>query len=158
MLYPKHVADICQTLIQAVNIPVTVKCRLGVDDNDKWSDVVDFIQTVSEEGGVRKFIVHARKAVLGMTSKQNRKIPPLQHDWVIRLKETFPHLDIVINGGIKEASEVQDILEKPTGLMGAMVGRMAMHTPWEIAKVEKLVYKRDTGTRKELILDFAKYA
>jgi tRNA-dihydrouridine synthase A len=79
---------------------VTVKCRLGVDDLDSWEDLVKFIKTVSEQGGVNKFILHARKAFLkGLDPKQNRTIPPLKYDWVLRLKKEFPHLDLVINGG-----------------------------------------------------------
>jgi len=83
-----------------VNIPVTVKCRLGVDDLDSWEHLIHFITTVSEKGGVQKFILHARKAFLsGLDPKQNRNIPPLKYDWVLKLKQEFPHLDILINGG-----------------------------------------------------------
>jgi len=83
-----------------VNIPVTVKCRLGVDDVDKWEDFVHFIKTVHEKGGISKFIIHARKAFLnGLNPKENRMVPPLKYDWVLRLKKEFPQLEIVINGG-----------------------------------------------------------
>ena len=74
-------------MIQEVNIPVTVKCRLGVDNHDKWENLVDFIKTVSEQGGVNKFILHARKAFLkGLNPKENRNVPPLKYDWVLELK------------------------------------------------------------------------
>lgn len=86
-------------MIHTVNIPVTVKCRLGVNDKDSWDDIVTFIKIVSEQGGVRKYILHARKAILNLDPRANRNIPPLKYDWVIKLKEMFPHLEIVINGG-----------------------------------------------------------
>jgi len=83
-----------------VKIPITVKCRLGVDDKDSYPDVVEFIKTVSEEGGITKFIIHARKAFLsGLNPKENRTIPPLKYSWVFELKKEFPHLNFVINGG-----------------------------------------------------------
>ena len=86
MFDPHLVARMCQEMIHTVNIPVTVKCRLGVNDRDSWDNIVHFIKTVSEEGGVRKFIVHARKAILGLDPKANRNIPPLRYDWVLNLK------------------------------------------------------------------------
>ena len=95
-----------------MNIPVTIKCRLGVDDVDKWEDIVNFIQTVSEKGGVNKFILHARKAFLkGLNPKENRNVPPLKYDWVLNLKKMFPHLEILINGGFTEIDAMHDILK-----------------------------------------------
>lgn len=93
-------------MIQTVNIPVTVKCRLGVNEKDSWEDMINFITIVSEKGGVQKFIIHARKAILGLDPKANRNIPPLKYDWVIKLKEMFPHLELLINGGFTEISEM----------------------------------------------------
>ena len=81
---------------------MTVKCRLGVNKKDSWEDIVNFIKVVSEQGGVNKFIVHARKAILNLDPKQNRNIPPLRYDWVLELKKLYPHLEIVINGGFYE--------------------------------------------------------
>jgi tRNA-dihydrouridine synthase A len=99
-------------VIQEVNIPVTVKCRLGVDNHDKWENLVDFIKTVSEQGGVNKFILHARKAFLkGLNPKENRNVPPLKYDWVLELKKLFPDLEIVINGGFLEIEAMHDILK-----------------------------------------------
>jgi tRNA-dihydrouridine synthase A len=87
MFDPELVAKICQQMIYSVNIPVTVKCRLGVDDHDTWEHFVNFIDIVSNKGGVNKFILHARKAFLkGLDPKQNRNIPPLKYDWVLRIK------------------------------------------------------------------------
>ena len=97
------VARITRTMLEAVNIPVTVKCRLGVDDMDKYEDVQNFINIVSTKGGVDKFIIHARKCLLsGLNPHENRTIPALKYDWVLRLKKEFPHLRLVINGGFND--------------------------------------------------------
>ena len=148
-------------MIQNVNIPVTVKCRLGVDDVDTWDNIVHFIKTVSEKGGVNKFIIHARKAFLkGLDPKQNRNIPPLKYDWVIRLKQTFPHLDFVINGGFTTVEQIQDILKEENGLMGCMVGRLAMNNTWEIACMDSAFFneKQDTVSRREAMTAYADFA
>ena len=87
MFDPKLVAEITRSMQKAVNVPVTVKCRLGVDDLDKYEDVNNFIRIVSHEGGVEKFIIHARKCFLnGLSPHENRNIPPLKYDWVLKLK------------------------------------------------------------------------
>ncbi len=96
---------------KSVKIPVTVKCRLGVDDLDKYENVHNFITIVSTIGGIKKFIIHARKCLLnGLSPKENRTIPPLKYDWVLRLKKDFPHLDFVINGGFTTMEMVIYIL------------------------------------------------
>ena len=159
MFDPELVARICQEMIQTVNIPVTVKCRLGVDDVDTWDDIIKFITTVSEKGGVRKFIIHARKAFLkGLDPKQNRNIPPLKYDWVLRLKKEFPHLEFVINGGFTEITQIQEILRDENQLTGCMVGRMAMNNTWEIARMDQEFYPDlDAGikmTREEIFIDY----
>lgn len=108
MFKPKLVAEITREMNRAVNIPVTVKCRLGVDDLDKYEDVKEFIRTVSQEGGVSKFIIHARKCFLtGLTPLENRNIPPLKYDWVFKLKEDFPDIRFVINGGFTDMAVVR---------------------------------------------------
>lgn len=86
---------------------ISVKCRLGVDDLDKYEDVHEFIRIVSTEGGVRKFIIHARKCFLeGLNPHENRTVPPLKYDWVLKLKQDFPDLRFVINGGFTDPSSV----------------------------------------------------
>jgi len=111
MFDPELVAKITSEMRKSVTIPVTVKCRLGVDDKDKWEDIINFIKIVSEKGGVNKFIIHARKAHLhGLDPKQNRTIPPLKYDWVFELKKLYPHLNFVINGGFSDVDKVNDIL------------------------------------------------
>ena len=107
MFDAKLVANICKEMRKQCSIPVTVKCRLGVDDHDKWENIVNFIKVVSEEGGITKFIIHARKAFLkGLDPKQNRTIPPLKYDWVFELKKLYPHLNFVINGGFSSVEKV----------------------------------------------------
>ena len=145
-----------------MDIPITVKCRLGVDDLDSWDNIVHFIKTVSEKGGCTKFIIHARKAHLkGLNPKQNRTIPPLKYSWVFRLKETFPHLNFVINGGFSDVEKVLEVLDeghelrKFNGLEGCMSGRMAMNTPWECARIDREIFGEEdynTMTREEMIL------
>ena len=119
---------------------MTVKCRLGVDERDSYPEMVEFIKTVSEKGGITKFIIHARKAFLsGLNPKQNRTIPPLKYEWVFQLKNEFPHLNFVINGGFDKVEKVLSILDdnqelkqisEGLGLEGCMSGRLAMNTPW----------------------------
>ena len=149
-------------MIQTVNIPVTVKCRLGVDDLDTWEDIVNFIGIVSEKGGVRKFIIHARKAFLsGLDPKQNRNIPPLKYDWVLKLKIEFPHLEFVINGGFSKISDMQEILKPENKLTGCMVGRMAMNNTWEIAQLDNIFFpeleKDETLTREQMMLEYGEW-
>lgn len=111
MLNPPLVAAICKAMKQAVKIPISVKCRLGVDDRDSYPEMVEFIRVVSTEAGITKFIIHARKAFLsGLNPKQNRTIPPLKHDWVFMLMREFPHLEFVINGGFSTVEKVKEVL------------------------------------------------
>lgn len=147
MFNPTLVAQITAEMRKQVSIPVTVKCRLGVDDRDKWEEIVEFIKTVSEEGGVTKFIIHARKCILkGLDPKQNRTIPTLKYDWVFELKEQFPHLNFVINGGFDSIEKIQHILSesnehyKGKELEGCMSGRLAMNNPWAIARIDREIY------------------
>ena len=157
MLDPELVAKMVAAMREAVTIPVTVKCRLGVDDHDKWEQMVEFIRIVSAKGGCTKFIIHARKCFLkGLNPKQNRDIPPLKYDWVFELKKLFPHLNFVINGGFSNVEKVLDILREDhpmnvhNGLEGCMSGRLAMNTPWECARIDREIfgdYSTDTMTR-----------
>jgi len=133
------VAQITAKMISKVDIPVTVKCRLGVDDHDKWEHIVDFVRVVSEHGGVNKCIVHARKCHLkGLNPKENRTIPPLNHARVHALACHFPHLSFVANGGLDSLPLISEALESPVS--GVMSGRMAMNEPWEVAKIDQQVY------------------
>lgn len=127
---PALVAECCAAMIAAVDIPVTVKCRIGVDEQTPSDVLPDFIARVSA-AGVGRFSIHARKAWLqGLSPKENRDIPPLDHDLVIAMKALFPHLHLSVNGGITSLDQAQDFLDR--GLDGVMIGRAAYHTPCDI--------------------------
>lgn len=96
-------------MTEATKTPISVKCRLGVDTNDSYPELANFIRTVHEEGGVQKFVVHARKAFLqGLSPKENRSVPPLRYDWVYQLCQEFPAVRFVINGGFDSVFKVQE--------------------------------------------------
>ena len=124
---PALVADCVAAMIAESNVPVTVKCRIGVDDQDPEIVLPDFLEKISA-AGVTHFIIHARKAWLkGLSPKENREIPPLNYDLVLRMKAAFPQLTICINGGITSLDQAQSLLEQ--GLDGVMLGRAAYHDP-----------------------------
>ncbi|GLS87315.1 tRNA-dihydrouridine(20/20a) synthase [Cypionkella aquatica] len=124
---PGLVADCVAAMGAESDVPVTVKCRIGVDDQDPEIVLPDFLEKVSA-AGVNHFIIHARKAWLkGLSPKENREIPPLNYDLVLRMKAAFPQLTICINGGITGLDQAQRLLEQ--GLDGVMVGRAAYHDP-----------------------------
>ncbi|MDO8982157.1 tRNA dihydrouridine(20/20a) synthase DusA [Cypionkella sp.] len=124
---PALVADCVAAMIAESNVPVTVKCRIGVDDQDPEIVLPDFLEKVSA-AGVTHFIIHARKAWLkGLSPKENREIPPLNYDLVLRMKAAFPQLTICINGGITSLDQAQSLLDQ--GLDGVMLGRAAYHDP-----------------------------
>ena len=122
------VADGLKSMQDAVDIPVTVKHRIGIDRIERYEFVRDFVGTLHERSGCRVFIVHARNAWLqGLSPKENREVPPLRHDLVHRLKRDFPRLTIVINGGIASPAQIDAQLQQVDGVM---VGRAAYHDPW----------------------------
>jgi tRNA-dihydrouridine synthase A len=130
MAEPALVASCVEAIRAKVEIPVTVKHRIGIDTVEEYAFVRDFVAAVSK-AGCRTFIVHARNAVLkGLSPKENREIPPLKYDYVYRLKADFPQLEIVINGGIATWAEVTTHLAY---VDGAMLGRAAYHNPWLLA-------------------------
>jgi len=130
MAEPQLVADCVLRIREAVQIPVTVKHRIGIDKVEDYGFVRDFVGTVSQ-AGCRTFIVHARNAVLkGLSPKENREVPPLKYDYVYRLKREFPQLEIVINGGITTRAQIEAELAKVDGVM---LGRAAYHDPWLLA-------------------------
>lgn len=124
---PDLVADCVAAMIGESPVPVTVKCRIGVDDQNPETVLPDFIDRVSR-AGVRHFVIHARKAWLqGLSPKENREIPPLDYPLVLRMKREFPDLTICINGGVTTLDQARGLLEQ--GLDGVMVGRAAYHDP-----------------------------
>jgi len=127
MAEPALVADGVKAMVDVVSVPVTVKHRIGIDRIERYEFVRDFVGTVSL-AGCQTFIVHARNAWLqGISPKENRELPPLKPDWVSRLKNDFPHLSFVINGGIVSMAQIKVHLNE---LDGVMVGREAYHNPW----------------------------
>ncbi|MDO5624209.1 MAG: tRNA dihydrouridine(20/20a) synthase DusA [Pseudomonadota bacterium] len=127
MAEPQLVADGVKAMVDAVDVPVTVKHRIGIDKDESYAFVRDFVGTVAEAGcGV--FIVHARNAWLkGLSPKENREIPPLRYELVYQLKRDFPHLTIVLNGGVTTDEQIAGHLQHVDGVM---VGREAYHHPW----------------------------
>ncbi|AZL60533.1 tRNA dihydrouridine(20/20a) synthase DusA [Tabrizicola piscis] len=124
---PALVADCVRAMMAETDVPVTVKCRIGVDDQDPETILPEFIETIAG-AGVRHVIIHARKAWLqGLSPKENREIPPLDHDLVLRMKQRFPELAISINGGITSLDQAKAVLA--AGLDGVMIGRAAYHDP-----------------------------
>ena len=134
MVEPELVAQCVAAMQQRVSIPVTVKCRIGIDAQDGEADLQRFVDTVAGTG-CRTFIVHARKAWLdGLSPKDNREIPPLDYDRVYRLKASRPKLEIIINGGIEDL----DAAERHLGRVdGVMLGRAAYQTPYILAEVDR---------------------
>jgi len=130
MAEPRLVADCVRAMSEAVKIPVTVKHRLGINQLEEYGFVRDFVGIVAE-AGCRTFIVHARNAVLkGLSPKENREVPRLRHDEVYRLKQDFPQLEFVINGGIADRAAIEAQAGKVDGVM---LGRAGYHNPWLIA-------------------------
>ena len=145
------VADCFKAMQDAVSIPVSIKCRIGVDDLDSWEFFTDFIQTV-KDAGCRIFIVHARKAWLkGLSPKENREVPPLHYEFVHRLKAEMPDLNLSINGGIKTLDQIEEQLKD---LDGVMVGREAYENPWFLHDADERIFgdKRPTSTNPAEII------
>ena len=158
MAEPELVAQNVAAMTEAVDIPVTVKCRIGIDDQDSEAALTDFVAQVSEKGGCQRFIIHARKAWLqGLSPKENRDIPPLDYDRVKRLKQQFQHLHIGINGGIKDLDTVAAMLD--AGLDTVMVGRAAYQDPWMLAHVDERIVGEapHVRTRHEIVEAFLPY-
>lgn len=140
MAEPRLIAECVEAMRSAVSIPVTVKNRIGIDDQEDYADLRNFVGTVAQ-AGCDTFIIHARKAWLkGLSPKENREIPPLRYDLVYQLKQEFPQLEIIINGGITTLEQCQTHLQHVDGVM---VGREAYHNPWILAQVDPLFYADD---------------
>lgn len=156
MREPARVADCVAAMRAALppQVPVTVKCRIGVDEQDDYEGLERFVTTVAA-AGCDTFVVHARKAWLkGLSPKENREIPPLDYDRVVRLKAEHPALTVVLNGGIADVPAVRCALAR---FDGAMLGRAAYHTPWLLAHVEREVYGTALPDRVGLIRGLRDY-
>ncbi len=156
MAYPDKVAAAVAAMRSAVSIPVTVKCRIGIDDQDEDADLERFIAQVAA-AGCDTFIVHARKAWLqGLSPKENRDVPPLNYERVYRLKAQHPELHIGINGGIKTLPDTLAHLEQVDSVM---VGREAYQNPWLLADIDRAVYGKanPAATRHDAARAFRPY-
>lgn len=156
MAEPELVADSISTMQARVNIPVTVKCRIGIDDQDSEEELSRFVETVSD-AGCKVFIIHARKAILsGLSPKQNRQIPPLDYQRVLAIKKAFPNLCIIINGGISNLDSAAEFLAK---LDGVMLGREAYQNPYILHSVDARFFhtQQSAFTRLEYLQQFIPY-
>ena len=156
MLEPDLVAECLAAMKNSVSIPVSIKCRLGVDDHEEYEFLYNFVSIV-KQSGVKVFIIHARNGILkGLSPRQNRNIPPLKYDYVYRLKKDFPDLEIIINGGIKNLDDSQMHLEKVDGVM---IGRAAYDNPFMLKDIEPRFYNVDSSTnsKKEVLNQYLEY-
>lgn len=142
MAEPDLVCDVVASMRSAVSIPVSVKCRLGIDRDDSYEALLDFTQAVVQSGCTH-LIVHARKAWLdGLSPKENRTVPPLRYEYVYRLKQAFPQLHISINGGIENLESALDHLERVDGVM---IGRAAYYHPAILASADTALFGQLSG-------------
>ena len=155
MREPQLVADSVAAMIAAVpGVPITVKCRLGVDDDHEWERFLAFIDTIAE-AGCRTFVVHARNAWLqGLSPKENREVPPLRYEWAYRLKRERPALQVMVNGGIADSGEATAHLAH---VDGAMLGRAAYHTPYLLHELDVAWFGGEQRTRGELLRAYRPY-
>ena len=147
---PNLVAD-CLTKMQSVTkLPVTIKTRIGYDNIESYENLYNFI-SILKLTGIKTFIIHARKAMLGkFTPKQNLNIPPLKYDYVYKLKKDFPNDEIIINGGITSIGEINNHLKKTDGVM---IGRAAYHSPYLLAEIEKKIFKNNNILSREEVIE-----
>jgi tRNA-dihydrouridine synthase A len=151
---PPLVRDCVAAMRAAVTIPVTVKSRIGIDAHDDYGFLRDFVATVAESG-CSVFVVHARKALLaGLSPRENREVPPLRYGYVYRLKEEFPQLAVVVNGGVRRLPGVHEHLARVDGVM---IGREAYHNPYFLAEVEAALYGTKPPRREDVIARFLPY-
>ena len=149
MKEPNLVADCLSEMQSVTKLPVTIKTRIGYDNVEDYENFYEFI-SILKNTGVKTFIIHARKAMLGkFTPKQNLNIPPLKYEYVYRLKKDFPDKEIIINGGIASVDQIKPHLEKTDGVM---IGRAAYHTPYMLAEIESKIFdNKDIPSRQEIL-------
>jgi tRNA-dihydrouridine synthase A len=182
MREPSHVAACVEAMCKAVDIPVTIKCRIGIDHEDSFEFLDRFVGEIADKG-CKTFIIHARKAWLkGLSPKENREVPPLDYERVQAVKEKYPQLCIILNGGVKDIQTIQQYLSQPSfrrkpessGLMdeypgfrrddgyaldGVMIGREAYQNPWFLNEIEKQIFGNDAlRSRDAVVLKMVEYA
>lgn len=149
MQRPALVAECFRAMSAAVDVPITIKTRIGIDDNDSYEYLRQFVDPLAD-AGCKTFVVHARIAILaGLSPKQNRSVPPLNYERVYRLKRDLPDVEVVLNGGVTNAEQVQDILQHVDGVM---IGRQAYHEPYFLAELEqRFLGRSDLPHRSEIV-------
>jgi len=156
MLEPDHVAECLNAMQKNVNVPVTIKCRLGVDHHEDYEFLYDFVNIV-QSAGINHFIIHARNGILkGLSPRQNRHVPPLKYDYVYQLKKDFPNLNITINGGIKTIDECKEHLKLVDGVM---IGRAAYENPFLIKDIDTELYgiESNVNSKKSILNQYLDY-
>ena len=156
MAEPQLIAECIDTMGLAVNIPITVKNRIGIDEQNEEQSLRQFIDVVSQSG-CNTFIIHARKAWLkGLSPKENRDVPPLNYDLVHQIKREYPQLEIIINGGIKT---IESSLEHLQAVDGVMLGREVYHNPYLMMQVDAIIYSDEVATqsRKQVLQQYFPY-
>lgn len=154
MLNPSTVLELCSEIKRNISIPLTVKCRLGVDDRDSYEELFEFIDTV-KKSGVNEFIIHARKAFLnGLSPAENRNVPPLNYNWVYDLQRDFPTTRFHINGGIVNHGLIQENLNRG---LGVMIGRLSYEDPFFFRNIDSTYFLEEDNarSRKEILRLYA---
>jgi tRNA-dihydrouridine synthase A len=158
MAEPQRVAECVRAIRQAIDLPVSIKTRIGIDDHDDYAFLCNFVEAQMEAGCI-EFVVHARKAILdGLSPAENRSIPPLCYERVYRLKEDYPQLHITLNGGVRSSAEVKQHLQYVDGVM---IGRQAYKEPYWIAELQQQLFAAADGglpSRAGLVEKMADYA
>jgi tRNA-dihydrouridine synthase A len=150
MKEPNLVADCLSKMQASCKLPITIKTRIGYDNVEDYENLFNFIETLKDTG-IKTFIIHARKAILGkFTPKQNLNIPPLKYDVVYRLKKDFPNEEIIINGGITSAGQIKEHLKLVDGVM---IGRSVYHSPYMLADIEKEVFKNENVLSRHQVME-----
>jgi tRNA-dihydrouridine synthase A len=150
MKEPNLVADCLIKMKSVTKLPVTIKTRIGYDDTEDYDNLYNFI-SILKNTGVKTFIIHARKAILGkFTPKQNLNIPPLKYEFVHRLKNDFPNEEIIINGGITSTESIKNQLKKVDGVM---IGRAAYHTPYLLADIEREIFNNENILSRQEVIE-----
>lgn len=161
MSNPGGVAAACAAMRDASGLPVSVKCRTGVDDADSYEQLAEFVHAVSARGGVSDFTIHARKALLcGLSPEENRRVPPLQYARVLALARDFPALRFTLNGGLRSLGEAAAAL-RHAPLAGVMLGRAAAERPWDVlGDVDRALHgeANPASSRRQLLADYCAYA
>jgi tRNA-dihydrouridine synthase A len=156
MKEPDLVASCVENMIDASDIPVSVKSRIGIDEMETYDQLSDFVSRIHEKG-CQHFIIHARKAWLqGLSPKENRTIPPLNYPWVYQLKKDFSQLKITLNGGV---TECQEIVKHLKHVDGVMLGRAIYHQPYLLSDIDSRVFgkKGISRTREQVLVDYMSY-